>query len=161
MRHLALVTDLLTGGPTPLPVDMQDGSCATCSGDRFDALHTLGSSSRMRETSSSLPSHSNASWPSTKILITADMAGSQTGTHRVATRTHARVSWSDSAKREGLPGRLPSRLVALPCRDRSAPDRQMVVLEREDWQAWLDLSKPEMELLQPLTAGALRVEQVR
>ena len=22
-------------------------------------------------------------------------------------------------------------------------DRQMVVLEREDWQAWLDLSKPE------------------
>ena len=40
-------------------------------------------------------------------------------------------------------------------------DRQMVVLEREDWQAWLDLSKPETELLQPLTAGALRVEQAR
>ena len=40
-------------------------------------------------------------------------------------------------------------------------DRQMVVLEREDWQAWLDLSKPETGLLQPLTAGALRVEQVR
>jgi putative SOS response-associated peptidase YedK len=40
-------------------------------------------------------------------------------------------------------------------------DRQMVILEHEDWQAWLDLSKPEMELLQPLRAGALRVEQVR
>jgi putative SOS response-associated peptidase YedK len=40
-------------------------------------------------------------------------------------------------------------------------DRQMVILENEDWQAWLDLSKPEAELLQPLRAGALRVEQVR
>jgi putative SOS response-associated peptidase YedK len=40
-------------------------------------------------------------------------------------------------------------------------DRQMVVLEREDWQAWLDLSKPEKELLQPLAAGSLHVEQVR
>jgi putative SOS response-associated peptidase YedK len=37
----------------------------------------------------------------------------------------------------------------------------MVVLEQEDWQAWLDLSKPEKELLQPLAAGALHVEQVR
>jgi putative SOS response-associated peptidase YedK len=40
-------------------------------------------------------------------------------------------------------------------------DRQMIVLERDDWQAWLDLSKPESVLLQPLPAGALRVEQVR
>jgi putative SOS response-associated peptidase YedK len=40
-------------------------------------------------------------------------------------------------------------------------DRQMAILEHEDWQAWLDLSKPETELLQPLRAGALRVEQVR
>jgi putative SOS response-associated peptidase YedK len=40
-------------------------------------------------------------------------------------------------------------------------DRQMVILEHDDWQAWLDLSKSEMELLQPLRAGALRVEQVR
>ena len=40
-------------------------------------------------------------------------------------------------------------------------DRQMVILEREDWQAWLDLGKPEAELLQPLRSGALRVEQVR
>ncbi len=40
-------------------------------------------------------------------------------------------------------------------------DRQMVVLNREDWQAWLDLSKPENELLQPLPAGSLHVEQIR
>ena len=40
-------------------------------------------------------------------------------------------------------------------------DRQMVVLERADWQAWLDLSKPEAELLRPLPAGSLAVEQVR
>jgi putative SOS response-associated peptidase YedK len=40
-------------------------------------------------------------------------------------------------------------------------DRQMVVLERDDWAAWLDLSKPEAELLRPLPAGTLRVEQVR
>jgi putative SOS response-associated peptidase YedK len=40
-------------------------------------------------------------------------------------------------------------------------DRQMVVLEREDWQAWLDLSEPEKELLQTLASGSLHVEQVR
>jgi putative SOS response-associated peptidase YedK len=40
-------------------------------------------------------------------------------------------------------------------------DRQMIVLERDDWAAWLDLTKPEAELLRPLSAGALRVEQVR
>ena len=40
-------------------------------------------------------------------------------------------------------------------------DRQMVVLERAAWAAWLDLSKPEAELLQPLPAGRLQVEQVR
>jgi SOS response associated peptidase (SRAP) len=40
-------------------------------------------------------------------------------------------------------------------------DRQMIVLERDDWAAWLDLTKPEAELLRPLPAGALRVEQVR
>jgi len=39
--------------------------------------------------------------------------------------------------------------------------RQMVVLKREDWQSWLDLSKPEQELLQALPAGSLAVEQVR
>ena len=40
-------------------------------------------------------------------------------------------------------------------------DRQMVVLERADWLAWLELSRPESELLRPLPAGSLRVEQVR
>ena len=40
-------------------------------------------------------------------------------------------------------------------------DRQTIVLEREDWAAWLDLTKPEAALLRFLPAGALRVEQVR
>jgi len=39
--------------------------------------------------------------------------------------------------------------------------RQMVVLDRDDWRAWLDLSKPEAALLRPLPAGSLAVEQVR
>jgi putative SOS response-associated peptidase YedK len=37
----------------------------------------------------------------------------------------------------------------------------MVVLERADWLAWLDLTRPEAELLRPLPAGSLGVEQVR
>jgi putative SOS response-associated peptidase YedK len=40
-------------------------------------------------------------------------------------------------------------------------DRQMVVLDRPDWLAWLDLIRPESELLRPLPAGSLAVEQVR
>jgi putative SOS response-associated peptidase YedK len=40
-------------------------------------------------------------------------------------------------------------------------NRQVVVLERADWLAWLDLTKPEPELLRPLPAGSLTVEQVR
>jgi putative SOS response-associated peptidase YedK len=40
-------------------------------------------------------------------------------------------------------------------------DRQMVVLERSDWRAWLEQSSPEAELLRPLPAGSFRVEQVR
>ena len=40
-------------------------------------------------------------------------------------------------------------------------DRQMVVLERADWMAWLELSRPEAELLQSLLAGSMHVEQVR
>jgi putative SOS response-associated peptidase YedK len=40
-------------------------------------------------------------------------------------------------------------------------DRQMVVLDRADWLAWLDLTLPESELLRPLPAGSLAVEQVR
>jgi putative SOS response-associated peptidase YedK len=37
----------------------------------------------------------------------------------------------------------------------------MVVLERADWLACLDLTRPEAELLRPLPAGSLAVEQVR
>ncbi len=43
----------------------------------------------------------------------------------------------------------------------SIHDRQMVVLERDDWRAWLDLSKPEPELLRALPSGSLSVERVR
>jgi putative SOS response-associated peptidase YedK len=40
-------------------------------------------------------------------------------------------------------------------------DRQMVVLEPSDWLAWLDLTRPEGELLRPLPSGSLAVQQVR
>ena len=40
-------------------------------------------------------------------------------------------------------------------------NRQVVVLERGDWRHWLDLTRPESELLRPLPAGGLQVEQVR
>jgi putative SOS response-associated peptidase YedK len=40
-------------------------------------------------------------------------------------------------------------------------NRQMVVLHRPDWLDWLDLSRPEAELLRPLPTGSLTVEQVR
>jgi hypothetical protein len=40
-------------------------------------------------------------------------------------------------------------------------NRQMVVLDRSDWLAWLDLTRPEQEVLRPLPAGSLAVEQVR
>jgi putative SOS response-associated peptidase YedK len=40
-------------------------------------------------------------------------------------------------------------------------NRQMVVLERSDWHAWLNLERPEAELLRPLPPGSLTVEQVR
>lgn len=40
-------------------------------------------------------------------------------------------------------------------------DRQVVVLERSDWAGWLDMTRPEEEVLRPLPAGGLRVEQVR
>lgn len=39
--------------------------------------------------------------------------------------------------------------------------RQVVVLRPGDWAAWLSLTKPEAELLQPLPAGSLGVETVR
>ena len=40
-------------------------------------------------------------------------------------------------------------------------NRQIVVLRPQDWSAWIDLTRPESELLQPLPAGALSVETVR
>ena len=40
-------------------------------------------------------------------------------------------------------------------------DRQVVVLRPEDWRHWLHLTKPEAELLRPLPAGSLHVEEVR
>ena len=40
-------------------------------------------------------------------------------------------------------------------------DRQMVILDRADWLAWLDLTRPEAELLRPLPAGSLAVERGR
>ncbi len=39
--------------------------------------------------------------------------------------------------------------------------RQVVVLRPGDWRAWLELSRPEGELLRALPAGALAVEMVR
>ena len=40
-------------------------------------------------------------------------------------------------------------------------DRQVVVLQPEDWPHWIHLSKPEEALLKPLPAGSLAVETVR
>lgn len=43
----------------------------------------------------------------------------------------------------------------------SIHSRQMVVLRRDNWEHWLDLSKAEAELLAPLPQGSFKVEQVR
>ncbi|MCJ8521227.1 putative SOS response-associated peptidase YedK [Pseudorhizobium tarimense] len=40
-------------------------------------------------------------------------------------------------------------------------DRQVVVLRPQDWRHWLDLTKPEADLLRPLPARSLHVEEVR
>jgi putative SOS response-associated peptidase YedK len=40
-------------------------------------------------------------------------------------------------------------------------NRQVVVLRPDDWAAWIYLTKPEAELLQPLPAGSLKAETVR
>lgn len=40
-------------------------------------------------------------------------------------------------------------------------NRQVVVLQPKDWAAWIYLTKPERELLQPLEEGSLEVETVR
>jgi putative SOS response-associated peptidase YedK len=39
-------------------------------------------------------------------------------------------------------------------------DRQVAVLAPADWLAWLDLFRPEAEMLRPLAPGTLKVEQV-
>jgi putative SOS response-associated peptidase YedK len=43
----------------------------------------------------------------------------------------------------------------------SIHDRQMVVLERSDWSAWLEQTGNEADLLRALPAGSVKVEQVR
>lgn len=40
-------------------------------------------------------------------------------------------------------------------------DRQMVILERDDWSAWISNIGNEADLLRALPAGSLQVEQVR
>jgi putative SOS response-associated peptidase YedK len=40
-------------------------------------------------------------------------------------------------------------------------DRQMVILERSDWSAWLEKIGNETDLLRALPAGSLNVEQIR
>ncbi|MDI5930130.1 SOS response-associated peptidase family protein [Rhizobium leguminosarum] len=40
-------------------------------------------------------------------------------------------------------------------------NRQVVVLHPSNWKAWIDLTKPEKELLCPLPAGSLRMETRR
>jgi len=39
-------------------------------------------------------------------------------------------------------------------------DRQMCVLRRDDWARWLDTGVPAADVLQPLPAGSLEIEQV-
>jgi putative SOS response-associated peptidase YedK len=40
-------------------------------------------------------------------------------------------------------------------------DRQMIVLERSDWSAWLEETGNEADLLRALPAGSLKVQQAR
>jgi len=40
-------------------------------------------------------------------------------------------------------------------------DRQVAILPPADWPAWINLTDPEKDLLQPLPAGSLEVETVR
>ena len=44
---------------------------------------------------------------------------------------------------------------------RKIHDRQMVILDRSDWSAWLEQTGNEADLLLPLPAGSLHVDQVR
>src|SRR5215831_20300007 len=78
-------------------------------------------------------------------------------------RSRQRCWWKFGSAEGLLRGKSGHRAPTEPAADSSAPihDRQMVVLERSDWLAWLDLNRPEAELLRPLPAGSLKVEQVR
>jgi putative SOS response-associated peptidase YedK len=40
-------------------------------------------------------------------------------------------------------------------------DRQVVVLQPEDWAGWIYLTKPQSDLLKPLPGGSLDAETVR
>ena len=40
-------------------------------------------------------------------------------------------------------------------------NRQVAVLQPQDWASWIHLTKPEADLLRPLPAGSLEVETVR
>lgn len=40
-------------------------------------------------------------------------------------------------------------------------NRQIVVLERDQWASWLDAGHPESDILRPSPAGTLRVERLR
>ena len=55
----------------------------------------------------------------------------------------------------------PSMLTMPPGPDiASYRDRQIAILDRADWAAWLDPSVSTKKILKPLPAGALAVEQV-
>lgn len=62
---------------------------------------------------------------------------------------------------EGLPGSF-TMLTCEPGPD-VAPihNRQVVVLGRDQWGAWLDPAHPESDILRPSPAGTLHVERVR
>jgi putative SOS response-associated peptidase YedK len=66
--------------------------------------------------------------------------------------------------REGKGNQAPSftMLTTEPGPDIAAyHNRQVVVLPPRDWRSWLELSKPEKQLLLPLPEGSLKVETVR
>ena len=37
-------------------------------------------------------------------------------------------------------------------------DRQVAILQREDWSAWLDMTRPGADLLRPLPTGSLKAQ---
>lgn len=65
--------------------------------------------------------------------------------------------------REGPDGAVAFTMLTIEPSPDVAPyhDRQVVVLLPKDWAAWLDLTRPEADLLRPLPKGALTVKTVR